>query len=65
MHVDNDGNNGDGGDGNSDGNGNGNGNSNDAAAVVDGYDVDEDNGGNSRVAVGQRQLDDNDGTTMM
>jgi hypothetical protein len=61
--VDDDGNEGDGrdddGDGDVDGNGNVNGNTNDAA-IVDKEDVDEDNGGNSRTAIGRQQWDNVD-----
>jgi hypothetical protein len=65
MYVDDDGDNGDGGDGNGNGNGNSESNSNDAATVVVGVTVNEDNGGNLRMAIGQRQLDNNNGMTMM
>jgi hypothetical protein len=52
-------------DGNSDGNGDGNSNSNDAAATANGYDVDEDDGGNLRMAIGRWQLNANNWTTTM
>ncbi len=47
------------GDGNSDGDCNGDGNTNDATAV-DGEDVDEDNGGDSRMAIGRQRWDNVD-----
>ncbi len=56
MYLNNDGNNdgdgGNGGDGNSNGDGNGNGNSKDAAAVTNCKNVDEDDGADSRTAIG-------------
>jgi hypothetical protein len=63
SNVNNDGNNGDGKKGN--GNSDSNGNWDDAAATNNSYDVDEDNGGNLRTAIGQWQLDNDDGTTPM
>ncbi len=59
SNVDNDGDNGDGRDGNGDGNGKGNGN--DAAAATNSDDVDDNNGGKSRTAIGWWQLADNNG----
>ncbi len=50
SNVDNDSSDGNGGDGDSDGDGDGDGNN--AAAAADGNNVDEDNGGNSRTAIG-------------
>ncbi len=47
------------GDGDSDGNCNGDGDANDAAAV-DGEDVNEDNGGDSRMAIGRQRWDNVD-----
>ncbi len=61
MYLDNDGNEGDGGDGD----GNGKGNGDDATANADGNDVNEEDSGNSRTTIGQRQLDDDNGTTTM
>ena len=61
--VNNDGNDSDGGD--SDGNGDGDSNGVDADAAANGDDVDDDNSGILRTAIGQRQLDNNYGTTMM
>ncbi len=61
--VDNDGYDGDGGDGkgNGDGNGNGDGDGNaDDAAAVNGKDVDEDDRGNSRTAIGRQRWDNVD-----
>ncbi len=57
--------NGDGRDGDRNGNGNGNGNSDDAAAAAIGDTVDEDNCGALGMAIGQRQLDNGNGTTTM
>ncbi len=62
--VDNDDNDGNGRDGKGDGNDNRDGNADDAAAV-DGKDVDEADGSNSRMAIGRQQLDVNNGTTTM
>ncbi len=63
SNVDGDGNNGDGGDSGNDGNGDGDGD--DATTAADGDNVDDNNSGISRMAIGQRRLDDDDGTTMM
>jgi hypothetical protein len=65
MYVVNDGNGGDGRDGDGDSNGDGNGNGDDAAIAADGNNVNEDNSGNFRTTIGQQQLDDDDGMTMM
>jgi hypothetical protein len=59
--VNDDGNDGNGGDGD----GNGNSNGDDAAATADGNDVNDDNGSNLRMVIGQRQFNNNDGMTMM
>ncbi len=61
SNIDDDGDDGNGGDGNGDGNGKGN--SNDAAAATNSDDVDDNDGGNLRMAIGQWRLDDNNGTT--
>jgi hypothetical protein len=65
MYVDNDGDDGNGRDSNGNGNGDNDGNGNDAGATANGSDVKEDNGGNSRTAIGQRQLDNENGMTTM
>ncbi len=65
SNVNHDGNNGNGGDSDGDGNGDCVGNGNDAAAANDGNNVDEEDGGNSRMAIGQWQLDNNNGMTRM
>ncbi len=65
MYVGDDGNGGDGGDGNGNSDGGGDGNGDDATATAVGDDVDEDNHGNLRTTIGQRQLDNDDGMTMM
>ncbi len=69
MYVDDDSDEDDGGDGNGDGdgdgNGDGNGNDNTAAAVTDGNNVNQDDSGNSRTAIGRRQLDDDNGMMAM
>ncbi len=59
------GNNGKGGDDNGNGNSNSDGNGNDADAAANSNNVDDKCGSNSRMAFGQRQLDDNDGMTRM
>jgi hypothetical protein len=59
--VDNDGNDGDGRDSGNDGDGDGDGD--DSAAAADGDDVDDNDSVISRMAIGQWQLDDNDGMT--
>ncbi len=59
--IDDDGNDGDGRDGDGDGNGKGDGD--DAAAATNSDDVNDDDGGNSRMAIGRRQLDVDNGTT--
>ncbi len=61
--VNDDGNDGNGGDSGNDGNGEGNGD--DSAATADGDNVDDDDSGVSRTAIGRRRLDNNDGTTTM
>jgi hypothetical protein len=63
SNVDDDGNNSNGGDSGNDGNGDGNGD--DATAAADGNNVNDDNSGISRTAIGRWLLDGNDGTTMM
>ncbi len=66
MYVNNDGNDGNGGDINGDGNGNGDGDGDqDDAAAADGDDVNEDDGCILRTTIGQWQLDNNNGPTMM
>ncbi len=67
MYVDNDNDdgNGNGRDSDGNGNGNGNGNSNDAAATAVGDTVDEEDCGALRTAIGQRQLDNNNGMMTM
>jgi hypothetical protein len=47
------------------GDGNGDSNGNDGAASANGDDVDDDVGGDLRMAVGQWQFYDNDGSTTM
>jgi hypothetical protein len=63
SNVNNDGDDGDGGDSN--GNFNDDSNSDDADAAANSDDVDDNDSGVLRTAIGQRQLDNNDGTTMM
>ncbi len=65
MYIDDDGDNGNVRDGNGKCNGNGDGNSHDAASSAVGDTVDDNDGGNSRTAIGRRQLDNNNGTTTM
>jgi hypothetical protein len=48
-----------------DGDGNGDSNGDDTAATADSYDVDEDDGGNSRTVIGQQKLDEDNRMTMM
>jgi hypothetical protein len=62
MYLDDDGNEDDGRDSN--GNGDGDGNSNDDA-TANGANVNEDDSSNLRTTIGRRQLDNNNGTTMM
>jgi hypothetical protein len=62
MYINDDGDDGDGGDSNDNGKGNSKGNSNDAAAAAISGNVDEDDGGNLRTAIGQRGLDNDNGT---
>jgi hypothetical protein len=61
--VKDDGNNGNGRD--RDSNGNGNGDGDNATTAANGNDVNDDDMGVSRTAIGQRQLDDNNGMTTM
>jgi hypothetical protein len=61
--VDDDGDNGNGGDSGNDCDGDGDGD--DSTAAADGDDVDDNDSGVLRTAIGQRRLDDDDGTTMM
>jgi hypothetical protein len=63
SNINNDGNNKNDGDGSN--NSKGIGNNNDAATTANGYDVNENDSGDSRTAIGQRQLNDNDGATTM
>jgi hypothetical protein len=65
SNVNDDGNDGNGGDGNGNSNGDGNSNGNDAAASANGYNVNEDNSGNLRTAIGWQQLDNDNGMTIM
>ncbi len=61
MYANNDGNNGDGGDGD----GNSNGVGNDATAAANSSNVDDNYGSDLRTAIGRRQFDNKNGTTMM
>jgi hypothetical protein len=63
SNFNNDGKDGDGGNSGNDGNGDGDGD--DATAAADGDDVNDNNSGILRMAIGQRRLDNNDGTTTM
>ncbi len=65
MYFDNDTIDGKGRDGDSDSNSNCNGDGNDATAAADGNDVNEDNGGNLRMAIGQWLLDNDNGKITM
>ncbi len=61
VYANDDGDDGDGGDGD----GNSNGGGNDAIAAANGDDVNDNDGGNLRTPIGQRQFDDDGGRTMM
>ncbi len=63
SNVYDDGNDGNGGDSGNDGNGDGDGD--DAAATANGDNVNDNNSNVSRTAIGQWQLDDDNGTPMM
>jgi hypothetical protein len=65
--VDNDGNDAKGGDsdGNDGGDGNGVGNGDDTTTAANGNNVNDDNGSNSRMEIGQQQLYNGNGTTTM